>query len=93
MRPSPSRPSAHSASPLRTGPACGTRRTLLGPGALEAEEDLYAVRFPRVHEYTELAGLNRITREPARPRLAILASGMAYAATLRALNDLGLSPP
>jgi indolepyruvate ferredoxin oxidoreductase len=66
-------------------------RTLLGPGALEAEEDLYAVRIPRVHEYTELAGLNRITREPVRPRMAILASGLAYAATLRALDDLGLS--
>jgi indolepyruvate ferredoxin oxidoreductase len=67
-------------------------RTLLGPGALEAEEDLYSVRIPRVHEYTELAGLNRITREPVRPRMAILASGLAYAATLRALDDLGLSP-
>ena len=50
------------------------------------------MRFPRVHEYTALAGLNRITREPARPRMAILASGLAYAATLRALDDLGLSP-
>ncbi len=66
--------------------------TLLGAGALEAEEDLYGVRFPRVHEYTELAGLNRITSEPGRPRKAILASGLAYAATLRALDDLGLSP-
>jgi len=66
-------------------------RTLVGPGALEAEEDLFTVRIPRVHEYTELAGLNRITREPVRPRMAILASGMAYAATLRALSDLGLS--
>jgi indolepyruvate ferredoxin oxidoreductase len=65
-------------------------RTLVGPGALEAEEDLFGVRIPRVHEYTELAGLNRITREPARPRMAILASGMAYAATMRALSDLGL---
>ncbi len=64
--------------------------TLLGPDALEAEEDLYSVRFPRVHEYAELAGLNRITHEPRRPRMAILASGMAYAATLRALDDLGL---
>ena len=50
----------------------------------------FSVRIPRVHEYTELAGLNRITSEPVRPRLAILASGMAYAATLRALSDLGL---
>ncbi len=66
-------------------------RTLLGPGALEAEEDLYSVRIPRVHEYTELAGLNHITHEPVRPRMAILASGLAYAATLRALDDLGLS--
>ncbi len=65
--------------------------TLLGPSALEAEEDLYSVRFPLVHAYAELAGLNRITCEPPRPRRAILASGMAYAATRRALDDLGLS--
>jgi indolepyruvate ferredoxin oxidoreductase len=67
-------------------------RTLLGPGALEAEEDLVSVRIPRVHEYTELAGLNRIITEPVRPRLALLASGTAYAATRRALDDLGLGP-
>jgi indolepyruvate ferredoxin oxidoreductase len=66
-------------------------RTLVGPGALEAEEDFVGVRIPRVHEYTELAGLNRITSEPTRPRLAILASGTSYTATVRALSDLGLS--
>jgi len=66
-------------------------RALVGPGALEAEEDFVSVRIPRVHEYTELAGLNRITSEPTRPRLAILASGTSYTATLRALSDLGLS--
>lgn len=66
-------------------------RALVGPGALEAEENFVDVRIPRVHEYTELAGLNRITSEPVRPRWAILASGMSYAATQRALSDLGLS--
>ena len=66
-------------------------RALVGPGALEAEENFVNVRIPRVHEYTELAGLNRITSEPVRPRWAILASGMSYAATQRALSDLGLS--
>ena len=65
-------------------------RALVGPGALEAEEDFVNVRIPRVHEYTEVAGLNRITSEPVRPRLAILASGMSYSATQRALSDLGL---
>jgi indolepyruvate ferredoxin oxidoreductase len=66
-------------------------RPLVGPGALAAEEDYVEVRIPRVHEYIEIAGLNRITSEPVRPRLAILASGMSYAATLRALSNLGLS--
>ena len=66
-------------------------RALVGPGALEAEEDFVNVRIPRVYEYTEVAGLNRITSEPVRPRLAILASGMSYSATQRALSDLGLS--
>jgi indolepyruvate ferredoxin oxidoreductase len=67
-------------------------RTLVGPGALEAEEDFIGVRIPRVFEYTELAGLNRVVHEPTRPQLAILSSGMAHAATLRALSDLGLTP-
>jgi indolepyruvate ferredoxin oxidoreductase len=66
-------------------------RALVGPGALEAEENFVTVRIPRVFEYTEVAGLNRITSEPVRPRLAILASGMSYAATQRALSDLGLT--
>ena len=66
-------------------------RALVGPGALEAEENFVNVRIPRVYEYTEVAGLNRITSEPVRPRLAILASGMSYSATQRALSDLGLS--
>ncbi|MGA2304944.1 MAG: indolepyruvate ferredoxin oxidoreductase family protein [Acidimicrobiales bacterium] len=66
-------------------------RALVGPGALEAEENFVDVRIPRVHEYTELAGLNRITSEPVRPRWAILASGMSYAATQRALSDIGLN--
>jgi len=66
-------------------------RTLVGPGALEAEEDFVRVRIPRTYEYTEVAGLNRITSEPIRPRIAVLASGMAYAATLRALSDLGFT--
>jgi indolepyruvate ferredoxin oxidoreductase len=67
-------------------------RTLVGPGALEAEEDFVSVRIPRTYEYTEIAGLNHITYEPTRPRMAVLASGMAYAATVRALSDLGFSP-
>ena len=64
---------------------------MVGPGALEAEEDFIGVRIPRTYEYTELAGLNSIVSEPTRPRIAILASGMAYAATRRALSDLGFT--
>ena len=66
-------------------------RTLVGPGALEAEEDFIGVRIPRTYEYAEVAGLNSIVSEPVRPRIAILASGMAYAATRRALSDLGFT--
>ncbi|HVA07113.1 MAG TPA: indolepyruvate ferredoxin oxidoreductase family protein [Acidimicrobiales bacterium] len=67
-------------------------RALVGPGALAAEEDFVGVRVPRVFEYTEVAGLNAVVSEPTRPRLAILAAGVAYAATARALADLGLTP-
>jgi indolepyruvate ferredoxin oxidoreductase len=55
-----------------------------------AEQDLMERRLPRAAEYAEVNGLNQVTYQPARPRLGIIASGLAYAAVRRALVDLGI---
>ncbi|HEY1734919.1 MAG TPA: hypothetical protein VGG23_10755, partial [Acidimicrobiales bacterium] len=68
------------------------RPLLLGAAAAVAEEHLLDVRLPRVLDYARRAGLNRVTFEPGRPRLAVVAPGLAYEAVVGALRDLGLGP-
>jgi indolepyruvate ferredoxin oxidoreductase len=63
---------------------------LVGPRSLGAEEHLYEVRLPRVAAYAREVGFNAVTFEPERPRLGLVASGLAYAAVVRALEDLGV---
>jgi indolepyruvate ferredoxin oxidoreductase len=63
---------------------------LVGPRSVDAEEHLFETRLPRVTEYAQEVGLNHVAFEPHRPRLGIVASGLAYASVLRALQDLGL---
>jgi indolepyruvate ferredoxin oxidoreductase len=63
---------------------------LVGARAVRAEEQLFEVRLPRVSRYAHEAELNRVTFEPHRPRVGIIASGLAYAGVQRALADLGL---
>ncbi len=63
---------------------------LLPPHNLEAEHDLMSARLERAREYARIAGLNRIAFEPRSPRLAVVGAGLAWAAVLRALDDLGL---
>ena len=61
---------------------------LLPPANLDAEADLLGARLERALEYGRAAGLNRVVHEPPRPRIALVAAGVAFAATLRALDDL-----
>jgi indolepyruvate ferredoxin oxidoreductase len=68
----------------------GTPPVLLPPTNIEAEHDLMTARLARVTSYARAAKLNRVTFEPARPRLAVVAAGMGYQAVLRALDDMGL---
>ncbi|MCW3002334.1 MAG: indolepyruvate ferredoxin oxidoreductase alpha and beta subunit [Conexibacter sp.] len=68
----------------------GAPPVLLAAASLDAEHDLMTARLDRVHEYAALASLNRVTFEPDRPRLAVVAAGLAYQAVLRALDELGL---
>jgi indolepyruvate ferredoxin oxidoreductase len=63
---------------------------LLPPTSLDAELDLMDARLGRALAYARAVGLNRVEHEPRRPRVAVVAAGMAYQALLRALDDLGL---
>jgi indolepyruvate ferredoxin oxidoreductase len=63
---------------------------LIGTRSMVAEQDLFEVRLPRAAEYAVDNRLNRVTYQPARPRLGVIASGLAYAAVRRALIDLGI---
>ncbi|HVX20053.1 MAG TPA: indolepyruvate ferredoxin oxidoreductase family protein [Acidimicrobiales bacterium] len=63
---------------------------LLGPQSVLAEQHLLEVRLPRAREYARQARLNRVTFEPHRATVGLVAPGLAYEATLRALADLGL---
>jgi indolepyruvate ferredoxin oxidoreductase len=63
---------------------------LVGPRALETEEELFGIRLPRALEYIRRASLNSVTIDPPRARLGIVSAGYTYATTLRALEDLGL---
>ncbi len=66
---------------------------LLSTSSLDAEQDAMTTRLQRVHAYARRTGLNHIAFEPARPRIAIVAAGVAFAAVQRALDDLGLDEP
>jgi indolepyruvate ferredoxin oxidoreductase len=68
----------------------GVPPVLLAAASLDAEHDLMTARLDRVHEYARLAALNRVTSEPDRPRIAVVAAGLAYQSVLRALDELGL---
>ena len=63
---------------------------LVGPHALDAEEDLFTVRLPRALEYARSASLNAATIDSPGARMGIVAAGHTYSTTLRALEDMGL---
>ena len=64
---------------------------MLPPHNLELEHDLFTTRLARVHEYARMTRLNRVIFEPRRPRMGIVASGMAYQSLVSALATLGIS--
>jgi indolepyruvate ferredoxin oxidoreductase len=63
---------------------------LLTPWTLALERDLHAVRLELARRYAAAHELNRITLEPARPRLGLMAAGKAYHELRDALGLLGL---
>ncbi|MDT0485944.1 indolepyruvate ferredoxin oxidoreductase family protein [Streptomyces doebereineriae] len=77
-------------------PAAGTRTiggALVGPKAVDAEHDMLTRRLGLAREYARSARLNRVTFDAAHATHGILASGMQYAITVRALRDLGIGEP
>ncbi|HXW38665.1 MAG TPA: hypothetical protein VEJ44_03140, partial [Acidimicrobiales bacterium] len=77
--------------PVELSPRRPSRaRLLLGPTALESESDLFEARLPAVLAYARAASLTTVVADSRRPRMAVVASGTAFAAVGRALSDLGL---
>ena len=76
--------------PAPSGRPAAPPPVLLAAGARDAEEDAMTARLERVHAYARRTGLNHIAFEPARPRIAIVAAGVAFTAVQTALEDLGL---
>jgi indolepyruvate ferredoxin oxidoreductase len=68
-------------------------RLMVGATALEAEADLFSVRLPAVLQYARAAGLTSVVADAPTPRLAVVASGTAFSALRRAVEDLGLWGP
>ncbi|MFC4947901.1 indolepyruvate ferredoxin oxidoreductase family protein [Pseudonocardia sp. GCM10023141] len=63
---------------------------LVGPSAVSAEHDMITRRLRLAIAYAREAGLNKVVFDARAARLGILASGTAYGAVLRALEDLGI---
>jgi indolepyruvate ferredoxin oxidoreductase len=65
---------------------------LLAPTSLQAEHDLMTARWERVHDYSRVSALNRVTHEPPRATLGIVAAGGSYATVTRSLLELHIGP-
>ncbi len=66
---------------------------LLPPSNLDAEADLLTTRLERVREYAIATSLNSAVFNPRRPRIGIVAAGVAFQAVLRALDDIAVGEP
>ena len=75
--------------PAPSGRIAGPTPVLLASGSLDAEQDAMTARLDRVHAYARRVGLNHVAFEPAHPRTAIVAAGVAFTAVQSALEDLG----
>ncbi|HET9076990.1 MAG TPA: indolepyruvate ferredoxin oxidoreductase family protein [Acidimicrobiales bacterium] len=67
-----------------------SQRLLLGPHALDAEQELVSQRLQRALDYARTAELNRVVLDSPRARIGVIGAGLSFASTLRALEVLGL---
>ncbi|MER7174090.1 indolepyruvate ferredoxin oxidoreductase family protein [Streptomyces mesophilus] len=65
-------------------------KVLVGPAALDAEEDLLTRRLAIARAYARQHGINRIVSSARQARLGVVASGASFAVVRRALSDLGI---
>ncbi|MDG4864176.1 indolepyruvate ferredoxin oxidoreductase family protein, partial [Streptomyces sp. T-3] len=63
---------------------------LVGPAALDAEQDLLTRRMDIARAYARRHGLNRIVASARQARLGVVASGTSFGVVRRALSDLGI---
>ncbi|MEU2064780.1 indolepyruvate ferredoxin oxidoreductase family protein [Streptomyces sp. NPDC013455] len=68
----------------------GAPPLLLGPAALDAEQDLLTRRLGIARAYAREHRLNRIVSTSRRATLGVIASGTSFAVVRRALADLGI---
>ncbi|MEU4896480.1 indolepyruvate ferredoxin oxidoreductase family protein [Streptomyces sp. NPDC044780] len=70
--------------------AAGSPPVLVGPAALDAEQDLLTRRLDIARGYAREHRLNRIVSSARQATLGVIASGTSFAVVRRALNDLGI---
>ncbi|MFR0355701.1 indolepyruvate ferredoxin oxidoreductase family protein [Streptomyces sediminimaris] len=68
----------------------GKPPVLVGPAALDAEQDLLTRRLDIARAYAREHRLNRVVASARRATLGVLASGTSFAVVRRALGDLGI---
>ncbi|SDJ36297.1 indolepyruvate ferredoxin oxidoreductase family protein [Streptomyces indicus] len=68
----------------------GAAPVLVGPAALDAEEDLLTRRLAIARAYAREHGINRIVSSARHARLGVIAAGTSFPVVRRALSDLGL---
>ncbi|MFI6660075.1 indolepyruvate ferredoxin oxidoreductase family protein [Streptomyces sp. NPDC050523] len=68
----------------------GKPPVLVGPAALDAEQDLLTRRLAIARAYAREHRLNRVVTSARQATLGVLASGTSFAVVRRALSDLGI---
>ncbi|MFG2791140.1 indolepyruvate ferredoxin oxidoreductase family protein [Streptomyces sp. NPDC048419] len=68
----------------------GKPPVLVGPAALDAEQDLLTRRLAIARAYAREHRLNRVVASARQATLGVLASGTSFAVVRRALSDLGI---
>ncbi|MFJ9537474.1 indolepyruvate ferredoxin oxidoreductase family protein [Streptomyces sp. NPDC101225] len=76
--------------PLPERRPAGRPPVLVGPAALDAEQDLLTRRLAIARAYAREHRLNRVVASARQATLGIVASGTSFAVVRRALSDLGV---
>ncbi len=80
----------HHGIPVPERRPMGAAPVLVGPAALDAEEDLLTRRLALARAYARDQGINRVVSSARTARLGVLAAGSSFPVVRRALSDLGI---